>query len=518
MNVRINNIREKQLISENTLFKRVLVDNHRRLYKYAIIIELLAALATLGILLTGHGSSTLTIPRLALTALACFAITGIGIWLTYYFRTRAFSSYVALASVTLSLFLFQCFMTSYELFAINYIVMVLSVFYFDRRVSLSAFAMVVASQVAVLFIRPDLIPPVQPASALGIRFFCYLWVALAASGGSQATRNILMIAIEKANTANESLRKITEMAQGVESTVIQLNDQVSRQREAVVEISEQAQTQASSLEQISSSLEELTGNSENITRISDSLVQEREKTRDSTTALNSVYSDLETRSGDMTASTEEIAMFSKNSSDEMRQTAEQFTNLDRTAHEMADFIRVIDDIADRVNLLSLNASIEAARAGEHGRGFAVVAEEISRLADATQANAAEIDKLIEKNNAFLTKSQSQIERTSSLMMKMDGSVGRISTKIQEMSASVHTIGDAIRSLDEVNTNMNGMIQTVNTSVNEQRIATEESSKTVYHISSSAQKLAEISIVITDITNTVENLSRELSGMASRLTA
>ena len=69
--------------------------------------------------------------------------------------------------------------------------------------------------------------------------------------------------------------------------------------------------------------------------------------------------------------------------------------------EIVDIIKLIGDIAEETNLLSLNASIEAARAGEAGRGFAVVASQIGVLAKNSADSVAHITSLINEINGLV---------------------------------------------------------------------------------------------------------------------
>ncbi len=82
-------------------------------------------------------------------------------------------------------------------------------------------------------------------------------------------------------------------------------------------------------------------------------------------------------------------------------------------------VGVIQDISDRVALLSLNASIEAARAGDLGRGFAVVADEVSKLSESTAAQIKDITAIVNKNRNETSQAVEQIRSTEEIYRRIE---------------------------------------------------------------------------------------------------
>ncbi len=74
----------------------------------------------------------------------------------------------------------------------------------------------------------------------------------------------------------------------------------------------------------------------------------------------------------------------------------QVQQLEQQMEEVRNVALIIRDIAEHINLLSLNAAIEAARAGEAGRGFAVVAEQVQSLAERTRVSTEQITQVVDQ--------------------------------------------------------------------------------------------------------------------------
>ena len=128
--------------------------------------------------------------------------------------------------------------------------------------------------------------------------------------------------------------------------------------------------------------------------------------------------------------------------------------------EIVDIIKLIGDIAEETNLLSLNASIEAARAGEAGRGFAVVASQIGVLAKNSADSVAHITSLINEINGLVDdavkqagSSASDIESSADLIHTAVDTFDQIFQNIQETSHPIEGVVEKINQVDQVATNV-----------------------------------------------------------------
>ncbi len=82
--------------------------------------------------------------------------------------------------------------------------------------------------------------------------------------------------------------------------------------------------------------------------------------------------------------------------EQMHEYAAPISSLTGKVEKIRGIIGVMESIAQKTDLLALNASIEATRAGESGKGFALVAEEIRTMADNSKRSSARISRLIEE--------------------------------------------------------------------------------------------------------------------------
>ncbi len=93
-------------------------------------------------------------------------------------------------------------------------------------------------------------------------------------------------------------------------------------------------------------------------------------------------------------SVEETVRSTEDGRQRLEALAERVMGFSERTYEIAEINATVSEIAEKSNLLAVNASIEAAKAGEAGRGFAVVAGEVKELADQSKAATAQVRRIL----------------------------------------------------------------------------------------------------------------------------
>ena len=147
----------------------------------------------------------------------------------------------------------------------------------------------------------------------------------------------------------------------------------------------------------------------------------------------------------------EIASSVDNATRQMNEMAERQVNvsdfakkIEKAVDDSMNIIVSIQSIANRTNLLSLNASIEAARAGEAGRGFAVVAGEVQNLAKSTKDTTDNISRLLQEVNNSVKEMLNKISQISDTMMDENTGMQEIDKTIKNL----HKFAEDISNMSE----------------------------------------------------------------------
>lgn len=331
--------------------------------------------------------------------------------------------------------------------------------------------------------------------------------------GNLDIKSVPMLTTAEIGIISQHVNMLAESLRGYENKTLTLNrnlsDLTSQLSGNAFSLSDSTSNQASAVEEIMATAEEILGGIESVAGTVEDQHRSMTLFIERIVELSNTVSVIDKMAQSLNSMASNISGTAKNGNSTINSMLNSMNTIASSSEQMISIVGIIDDISDKINLLSLNASIEAARAGDAGRGFAVVADEISKLADQTAQSTKNIGTLILTNDNEISSGIRHVENTVSTFSS-------IIDMVDSISGMVVAISDQINCQQGINRDVSAKVDEVmrksdiiKVAMQEQKSAIDDITRAISSINEITQTNAESALVLSESAKNVDSMAAGL---------
>lgn len=332
--------------------------------------------------------------------------------------------------------------------------------------------------------------------------------------GDLNVKPVPMLTTAEIGIISQHVNKLAESLRGYENKNISLNRGLAALTQKLsgnaLSLSDSTRNQASSVEEIMATAEEILSGTESVAITVDAQHESMISLNTRIDELSDIVSKIDETARSLNSMASNISGTAQDGTGTINSMLGSMKTVSSSSAQMISIVGIINDISDKINLLSLNASIEAARAGDAGRGFAVVADEISKLADQTAQSTKDIGGLIRTNDSEINGGIRHVENTVTTF-------SNIIDMVQSIGAMIVAIAEQINNQHEINALVTQKINevmkksdTIKIAMQEQKSAIDDITRAISSINEITQVNAENALLLSESAKNVDSMAAGLT--------